>query len=219
MIAAREAISGRRDGERRQPMTKVLVLYYSSYGHVERMAQAVAEGARSVEGVDVAIKRVPELVPEDKARQAGIKLDQTAPIATVEELTDYDAIIFGAPTRFGNMASQMRNFLDQTGGVWVSGGLVGKVGSVFTSSATQHGGQESTILSTHITLLHQGMVIVGLPYSCKAQMTLDEISGGSPYGASTIAAGDGSRQPSENELGMARFQGEHVARIAAKLAA
>ncbi len=200
-------------------MTKVLVLYYSSYGHVERMAQAVAEGARSVEGVDVAIKRVPELVPEDKARQAGIKLDQTAPIATVEELTDYDAIIFGAPTRFGNMASQMRNFLDQTGGVWVSGGLVGKVGSVFTSSATQHGGQESTILSTHITLLHQGMVIVGLPYSCKAQMTLDEISGGSPYGASTIAAGDGSRQPSENELGMARFQGEHVARIAAKLAA
>lgn len=200
-------------------MTKVLVLYYSSYGHIERMAEAVAEGVRSVEGVDAVIKRVPELVPEDKARQAGIKLDQTAPIATVEELPDYDAIIFGAPTRFGNMASQMRNFLDQTGGVWASGGLIGKVGSVFTSSATQHGGQESTILSTHITLLHQGMVIVGLPYSCKAQMTLDEITGGSPYGASTIAAGDGSRQPSENELGMARFQGEHVARIAAKLAA
>lgn len=200
-------------------MTKILVLYYSSYGHIERMAQAVAEGARSVEGVDVVIKRVPELVPEDKARQAGIKLDQTAPIAMVEELPDYDAIIFGAPTRFGNMASQMRNFLDQTGGVWASGGLVGKVGSVFTSSNTQHGGQESTILSSHITLLHQGMVIVGLPYSCKAQMTMDEISGGSPYGASTIAGSDGSRQPSKNELGMARFQGEHVAPIAAKLAA
>jgi NAD(P)H dehydrogenase (quinone) len=200
-------------------MTKILILYYSSYGHIERMAQAVAEGARSLEGVDVTIKRVPELVPEDKARRAGIKLDQAAPIATVEDLPDYDAIIFGAPTRFGNMASQMRNFLDQTGGIWASGGLIGKVGSVFTSSATQHGGQESTILSTHITLLHQGMVIVGLPYSCKAQMTLDEITGGSPYGASTIAGGDGSRQPSENELGMARFQGEHVARIAAKLAA
>jgi NAD(P)H dehydrogenase (quinone) len=183
------------------------------------MAQAVAEGARSLEGVEVTIKRVPELVPEEKARRAGIKLDQAAPIATVEELPDYDAIIFGAPTRFGNMASQMRNFLDQTGDIWASGGLIGKVGSVFTSSATQHGGQESTILSTHITLLHQGMVIVGLPYSCKAQMTLDEITGGSPYGASTIAGGDGSRQPSENELGMARFQGEHVARIAAKLAA
>jgi NAD(P)H dehydrogenase (quinone) len=200
-------------------MTKILILYYSSYGHIERMAQAVAEGARSLEGVDVTIKRVPELVPEDKARRAGIKLDQAAPIATVEDLPDYDAIIFGAPTRFGNMASQMRNFLDQTGGIWASGGLIGKVGSVFTSSATQHGGQDSTILSTHITLLHQGMVIVGLPYSCKAQMTLDEITGGSPYGASTIAGGDGSRQPSENELGMARFQGEHVARIAAKLAA
>jgi NAD(P)H dehydrogenase (quinone) len=200
-------------------MTKILILYYSSYGHIERMAQAVAEGARSLEGVEVTIKRVPELVPEEKARRAGIKLDQAAPIATVEELPDYDAIIFGAPTRFGNMASQMRNFLDQTGGIWASGGLIGKVGSVFTSSATQHGGQESTILSTHITLLHQGMVIVGLPYSCKAQMTLDEITGGSPYGASTIAGGDGSRQPSENELGMARFQGEHVARIVAKLAA
>jgi NAD(P)H dehydrogenase (quinone) len=200
-------------------MTKILILYYSSYGHIERMAQAVAEGARSLEGVEVTIKRVPELVPEEKARRAGIKLDQAAPIATVEELPDYDAVIFGAPTRFGNMASQMRNFLDQTGGIWASGGLIGKVGSVFTSSATQHGGQESTILSTHITLLHQGMVIVGLPYSCKAQMTLDEITGGSPYGASTIAGGDGSRQPSENELGMARFQGEHVARIAAKLAA
>jgi NAD(P)H dehydrogenase (quinone) len=200
-------------------MTKILILYYSSYGHIERMAQAVAEGARSLEGVEVTIKRVPELVPEEKARRAGIKLDQAAPIATVEELPDYDAVIFGAPTRFGNMASQMRNFLDQTGGIWASGGLIGKVGSVFTSSATQHGGQDSTILSTHITLLHQGMVIVGLPYSCKAQMTLDEITGGSPYGASTIAGGDGSRQPSENELGMARFQGEHVARIAAKLAA
>lgn len=199
-------------------MTKVLVLYYSSYGHVERMAEAVADGARKVEGTEVTIKRVPELVPAEVARRSGIKLEQAAPVATPAELADYDAIIFGTPTRFGNMAAQMRNFLDQTGGLWLSGALVGKVGSVFVSTATQHGGQESTILSFHTTLLHQGMVIVGLPYSCQAQMTLDEISGGSPYGASTIAAGDGSRQPSENELGMARFQGEHVARIAQRLA-
>jgi len=200
------------------PMTKVLVLYYSSYGHIETMAQAVAEGVRDG-GAEVVIKRVPELVPEEVARKSGFKLDQTAPIATVGELPDYDAIILGVPTRFGNMAAQMKNFLDQTGGLWAQGKLIGKVGSVFTSTATQHGGQESTILSTQIVLLHQGMVIVGLPYSFQGQMTLSEITGGSPYGASTIAAGDGSRQPSENELAGARFQGKHVAGIAAKLAA
>jgi NAD(P)H dehydrogenase (quinone) len=200
-------------------MTKVLVLYYSSYGHVERMAQAVAEGARQVAGAEVVIKRVPELVPEEVARRSGMKLDQAAPIAHVEELTEYDAIVFGTPTRFGNMAAQMRNFLDQTGGLWMKGALIGKVGSVFASTATQHGGQETTITSFHATLLHQGMVIVGLPYSCRAQMTLDEISGGSPYGATTIAGSDGARLPTENELAMARFQGEHVARIAQKLTA
>ena len=198
-------------------MTKVLVLYYSSYGHLETMANAVAEGAKAVFGVQVNVKRVPELVPDDVAKKSGLQLDQAAPVATVDELADYDAIIFGAPTRFGMMAAQMRNFLDQTGGLWVKGALIGKVGSVFTSTATQHGGQESTILSFHTTLLHQGMVIVGLPYSNKTQMRMDEITGGSPYGASTIAGGDGSRQPSEGELSMARFQGEHVARIAAKL--
>ncbi|MCG8695025.1 MAG: NAD(P)H:quinone oxidoreductase, partial [Minwuiales bacterium] len=169
-------------------------------------------------GVEVVVKRVPDLVPEEVARKAGAKLDQAAPIATVDELADYDAIIFGTPTRFGNMASQMRNFLDRTGGLWQKGALIGKVGSVFASTATQHGGQETTITSFHTTLLHQGMVIVGLPYSAAGQMTLDEISGGSPYGATTIAAGDGSRQPSENELSLARFQGEHVAKIAQKLA-
>jgi NAD(P)H dehydrogenase (quinone) len=200
-------------------MTKILILYYSAYGHIEQMAKAVADGARKVAGVEVSLKRVPELSHEEEGKRAGRKLDQGVPVATVEELPGYDAIIFGTPTRFGNMAAPMRAFLDRTGGVWVADGLVGKVGSVFTSSATQHGGQESTILSFHITLLHHGMVIVGLPYTCTAQRTLDEITGGSPYGASTIAAGDGSRQPSENELGMARFQGEHVARIAAKLAA
>lgn len=198
-------------------MTKVLVLYYSSYGHIETMAQAVAEGAREA-GAEVVIKRVPELVPEEVARKSGFKLDQAAPIATVDELPDYDAIILGVPTRFGNMPAQMKNFLDQTGGLWFQGKLIGKVGSVFTSTATQHGGQESTILSTHTVLLHQGMVIVGLPYSFQGQMSLSEITGGSPYGASTIAAGDGSRQPSENELAGARFQGKHVAGIAAKLA-
>ena len=182
------------------------------------MANAVAEGAGAVDGVEAIVKRVPDLVPEDVARKSGAKLDQAAPIATVDELADYDAIVFGTPTRFGNMASQMRNFLDQTGGLWQKGALIGKVGSVFASTATQHGGQETTITSFHTTLLHQGMVIVGLPYSAAGQMTLDEISGGSPYGATTIAAGDGSRQPSENELGLARFQGEHVAKIAKKLA-
>jgi NAD(P)H dehydrogenase (quinone) len=167
----------------------------------------------------VTIKRVPELVPDEVAKQSGFKLDQKAPIAKPDELADYDAVIFGVPTRFGNMAAQMKNFLDQTGGLWMKGALVGKVGSVFASTATQHGGQETTITSFHTTLLHQGMVIVGLPYTCQDQMTLDEIAGGSPYGATTIAAGDGSRQPSEKELSMARFQGRHVAEIAAKLAA
>ena len=198
-------------------MAKILVLYYSSYGHIETMAQAVAEGARSA-GADVAIKRVPELVPEAQAKASHFKLDQAAPIATVDELANYDAIIFGVPTRFGNMAAQMKNFLDQTGGLWFTGKLVGKVGSVFASTATQHGGQESTILSTHTVLLHHGMVIVGLPYAWQGQTKVDEITGGSPYGATTIAGGDGSRQPSANELEGARFQGKHVAEIAAKLA-
>lgn len=197
-------------------MTKVLVLYYSSYGHIETMAKAVAEGARST-GADAVVKRVPELVPAEAAAKAGFKLDQEAPVASVDELADYDAIIFGTPTRFGNMAAQMRNFLDQTGGLWAKGALIGKVGSVFTSSATQHGGQESTILTFIPTLMHHGMVIVGLPYSFAGQTGVDEIKGGSPYGASTIAGADGSRLPSAVELEAARFQGRHVAEIAAKL--
>ena len=200
-------------------MAKVLVLYYSSYGHVEAMANAVAEGARGVAGTQVTVKRVPELVPDAVVRKSGMKTDQAAPVATPDELADYDAVIFGTPTRFGNMAAQMRNFLDQTGGLWAKGRLIGKVGSVFASTATQHGGQETTITSFHTTLLHHGMVIVGLPYSAAGQTTMDEITGGSPYGATTIAKGDGSRQPSANELDMARFQGRHVAEIAAKLAA
>ena len=199
-------------------MTKVLVLYYSSYGHIEQMAYAVAEGAREVAGVEVDVKRVPELVPEEVARQSHFKLDQPAPIAKVDDLPQYDAVIFGVPTRFGNMAAQMRNFLDQTGGLWMKGSLVGKVGSVFASSATQHGGNETTIITTIPTLLHLGFVVVGLPYSCQAQMGLDEIKGGSPYGATTIAGGQGERQPSEQEKGMARYQGRHVAEIAKKLA-
>jgi NAD(P)H dehydrogenase (quinone) len=198
-------------------MTRVLVLYYSSYGHIEQMAEAIAEGARET-GAEVAIKRVPELIPEEVARKSGFKVDQKAPIATVEELADYDALIVGVPTRFGNMAAQMKNFLDQTGGLWMGGKLIGKAAGVFTSTATQHGGQESTILSTHTVLLHLGYVIVGLPYSWAGQMGVKEVSGGSPYGASTIADGDGSRQPSANELAGARFQGKHVAQIAAKLA-
>jgi NAD(P)H dehydrogenase (quinone) len=198
-------------------MTKVLVLYYSSYGHIETMAGAVAEGAREA-GAEVVIKRVPETVPEEVAKASHFKLDQAAPIATVDELADYDAIIIGVPTRFGNMAAQMKTFLDQTGGLWFQGKLIGKVGSVFTSSATQHGGQESTILSTHTVLLHQGLVIVGLPYSFQGQMGVKEVTGCSPYGASTISDGDGSRQPSANELAGARFQGKHVAAIAGKLA-
>jgi NAD(P)H dehydrogenase (quinone) len=200
-------------------MTKILVLYYSSYGHVETMAEAVAEGARGVAGTEVTIKRVPELVPEEAARKAGMKLTQDAPLAEPKELAEYDAIIFGTPTRFGNMAAQMRNFLDQTGGLWMSGAMIGKVGSVFTSTGTQHGGQETTITSFHTTLLHLGMVIVGVPYSCQGLSNMDEISGGTPYGASTLAGNDGSRSPSENELAIARFQGRHVAETASKLAA
>jgi NAD(P)H dehydrogenase (quinone) len=194
-------------------MTKVLVLYYSSYGHIELVARAVAEGARTA-GADAAVKRVPELVPEEVARASYYKIDQSAPIATPDELADYDAIIIGTPTRFGNMAAQMKQFLDQTGGLWFQGKLIGKVGSVFTSTATQHGGQESTLLATMTVLLHHGMVIVGLPYAAKGQMRLDEITGGSPYGATTIAGGDGKRQPSENELELARFQGRHVTEVA-----
>jgi NAD(P)H dehydrogenase (quinone) len=198
-------------------MTAVLVLYYSSYGHIEQLAYAEAEGAREA-GADVTVKRVPELVPEEVAKKAGYKLDQPAPIAKVAELPNYDAIIFGTPTRFGNMTSQMKNFLDQAGSLWASGALVGKVASVFTSSNTQHGGQESTILTFHPVLLHLGMVIVGLPYAFQGQTTMAEIAGNSPYGASTIAGADGSRQPSQIELEGARYQGRHVAQLAAKLA-
>jgi NAD(P)H dehydrogenase (quinone) len=199
-------------------MAKVLVLYYSSYGHIETMAAAVADGVREA-GAEAVIKRVPELIPEAVARKSGIKFDQAAPVASVAELADYDAIIFGTPTRFGNMASQMRNFLDQTGGLWAKGALIGKVGSVFVSTGTQHGGQETTITSFHTTLFHHGMVVVGVPYSETRQTIISEITGGSPYGATTIAGGDGSRSPSDNELAIARFQGRHVATIAARLAA
>jgi NAD(P)H dehydrogenase (quinone) len=200
-------------------MAKVLVLYYSMYGHIETMTKAVADGARSVEGAEVTIKRVPDLMPEEVARKAGAKLDQAAPIATVDELPNYDAIIFGTPTRFGNMCAQMRNFLDQTGRLWLNGSLIGKVGSVFASTGTQHGGQETTITSFHTTLLHHGMIVVGVPYSCQEIMNMSEITGGSPYGASTLAGGDGSRQPSENEIKIARFQGAHVAKVAKKQSA
>ena len=196
-------------------MTRVLVLYYSSYGHIEAMALAVADGAAQA-GADVAVRRVPELVPEEVARRSGYKLDQPAPLATVAELPDYDAIIVGTPTRFGNMAAQMKSFIDRTGRLWSENKLVGKVGSVFTSSGSQHGGQELTILSVHVVLLHLGMVIVGLPYAFKGQMRMDEITGGSPYGASTLAEDGrgGDRQPSANELSGARFQGRHVAEVA-----
>jgi NAD(P)H dehydrogenase (quinone) len=197
-------------------MTKLLVLYYSMYGHIEIMAGAIAEGARSVEGVQVTVKRVPELMSEEVAKKYGAKLDQSAPIAAPDELPDYDAIIFGTPTRFGNMAAQMRNFLDQTGGLWIKGALVGKVASVFTSTGTG-GGNESTILTFVPTLLHQGMIYVGLPYSCPELTDISELKGGSPYGAATIAGPDGSRMPSAKELSMARFQGKHVAGIAARL--
>ena len=197
-------------------MPRILVLYYSSYGHVETMAYAVAEGARA-EGAEVVVKRVPELMPEEVAKAAFVKLDQEAPFAEPGELADYDAIIVGTPTRFGNMAAQMRNFWDQTGPLWGKAALLNKLGSVFTSTATQHGGQESTILSTQITMLHHGMIIVGLPYAYNTNSEMSEISGGTPYGASTLAGSDGSRQPSENELAGARHQGAHVARIAAQM--
>ncbi|WP_428697356.1 NAD(P)H:quinone oxidoreductase [Stappia sp.] len=199
-------------------MTRVLVLYYSSHGHVATMAQAVAEGVRET-GAEATLRRVPELVPEAVARKSGYVLDQEAPVASVAELAEHDAVIFGTPTRFGNMASQMKNFLDQAGGLWASDALVGKLGSVFTSTGSQHGGQESTILSTHVVLMHLGMVVAGLPYTFKGQMRMDEITGCSPYGASTLADdGDGGdRSPSANELAGARFQGAHVARLATDL--
>lgn len=198
-------------------MTRILVLYYSSYGHIEAMAAAVAQGARSA-GAEVAIKRVPELVPPEVMAKAGYK-PQTAPVASPGELPDYDAIVFGTPTRFGNMAAQMKNFLDQCGGVWAQDKLVGKIGSVFTSTGSQHGGQESTILATHVVLLHLGMLIAGLPYTFKGQNRMDEVTGGSPYGASTLAddGQGGDRSPSANELEAARFQGRHVAELAAAL--
>jgi NAD(P)H dehydrogenase (quinone) len=199
-------------------MAKILVLYYSMYGHIEQMADAVAEGVRSAGGsTTVDIKRVPETIPPDMAAQIGVKLDQKAPLATQDELPNYDAIIFGTPTRFGNMAGQMRQFLDMTGGLWMTGALVGKIGSVFASTATQHGGQETTITSFHSTLLHHGMVIVGVPYACAGLTNMEEISGGSPYGATTLAAANGSRQPSRNELDIARYQGKHVAEIAVRM--
>jgi NAD(P)H dehydrogenase (quinone) len=197
-------------------MTRLLVLYYSMYGHVETLAGAIAEGARGVDGVEVTVKHVPELMPEDVAKRAGAKLDQAAPVASPSELGDYDAIVFGTPTRFGNMAGQMRSFLDQTGGLWMKGALVGKVGSVFTSTGTG-GGNESTIISFVTTLMHHGMVYAGLPYSCPELADIREVKGGSPWGAATIAGPDGSRQPSEKELAQARFQGRHVAALAKKL--
>ena len=201
---------------------KILVVYYSMYGHIHRMAEAVAEGAKEVEGAEVEMCRVSETLPKEVLKVMGALEAQKAfaqvPVCTVDKLTEADAIIFGSPTRFGNMCGQMRQFLDATGKLWAESTLVGKVGSVFTSSNTQHGGQESTIISFHLTLLHLGMVIVGLPYSFQGQMRMDEITGGSPYGASTIAGGQGERMPSENELAAARFQGKHVAMIASKLA-
>ena len=197
-------------------MAKVLILYYSAYGHIETMAHAVAEGVRAG-GASVDIKRVPELVPEDVARKSHYKLDQPAPVATIAELADYDAIIVGTGTRFGRMASQMANFLDQAGGLWAKGALHGKVGAAFTSTATQHDGQETTLFSIITNLLHFGMVIVGLDYGFAGQMKLDEVTGGSPYGTTTIAGGDGSRQPTQNELDAARYQGRRVAETAIKL--
>ena len=199
-------------------MTNVLILYYSTYGHIETMAYAAAEGARAVPRTEVVVKRVPELMPPDLAAKAGAKLDQSAHLAEPLELGRYDAVLFGTPTRYGNMAAQMRNFLDRTGELWLKGSLIGKVGSVFCSTASQHGGQETTLTSFHLTLLHLGMVIVGLPYSASEQMRLDEITGGTPYGATTIAGGKGERQPSANELHLVRFQARHATAIAARLA-
>jgi len=202
-------------------ITKVQVIFYSSHGHVHQMAEAVAAGAREVPDTEVTLLQVAELVPDDILEKSGAKAARAAfstiPVAKVDQLADADAILFGTPTRFGNMCAQMRNFLDQTGGLWVKGALIGKVGGVFTSTATQHGGQESTVLSFHTTLLHQGMVIVGVPYSEQRQSTMDEITGGSPYGAATVCASDGSRQPSANELAIARFQGRHTTEVAAAL--
>lgn len=197
-------------------MTKLLVLYYSTYGHIETLSSAIAEGARSVPGVEVTVKRVPETMSPEVAKQYGAKLDQSAPVADPKELGNYDAIIFGTPTRFGNMAAQMRNFLDQTGSLWMKGALVGKVGSVFVSTGTG-GGNESTIMSFVTTLMHHGMVYVGLPYAAPELADVSEVKGGSPWGAGTIAGADGSRQPSAKELSLARFQGTHVAKIASKL--
>ncbi|BCG21919.1 NAD(P)H dehydrogenase (quinone) [Pseudomonas tohonis] len=197
-------------------MKKVLVLYYSMYGHIERLAEAVAEGARSVPGVEVTLKRVAETMPEDIARNAGAKLDQPAALASPQELADYDAILFGTPTRFGNMAGQMRTFLDQTGGLWAKGALVGKLGSVFTSTGTG-GGSETTITSFWNTLAHHGMLIVGLPYAAPELTDISEVRGGSPYGAATIAGADGSRTPTDKELALAKFQGAHVAKLAIRL--
>jgi NAD(P)H dehydrogenase (quinone) len=195
-------------------MTRILVLYYSSYGHIEQMAHAQAEGVRKVDGVDVVVKRVPELVPPEVAKSAGFRLDQPAPIAEPNELADYDAIIFGTPTRFGNMASQMRNFLDQTGGLWMKNALVGKFGSVFCSTASQHGGQETTITSFHTTLLHHGMLVIGLPYKFTELSAMDQVQGGTPYGASCVTgAGPDLRMPTERELLLCRYQGQHVAEI------
>jgi NAD(P)H dehydrogenase (quinone) len=198
-------------------MAKVLVLYYSTYGHIETLAKAVAEGARGVAGTEVTVKRVPELMPPEVARQAGAKLDREAPIATPLELGDYDAVIIGAPTRYGRMPGQMANFLDQTGALWMQGKLNGKIGSAFSSTATQHGGQETTLFSIITNLLHLGMVIVGLPYSAQGLMRMDEITGGTPYGATTLAGPKGDRQPSANEIELARFQGRHVAEITGAL--
>jgi len=199
-------------------LAKILVLYYSAYGHIERLAEEVAAGVRAA-GSEATVKRVPETVPEDIARKSGFKLDQKAPVAKVDDLTNYDAVIFGTPTRFGNMAGQMKNFIDQAGGLWMKGSLIGKVAGVFTSSATQHGGQESTILTFLPVLMHLGFVIAGLPYSFQGQMGHAEVMGNSPYGASTIAGGDGSRQPSKLDLEGARFQGKHIAEIASKISA
>lgn len=202
---------------------KVLVLYYSTYGHILKMAEAVAAGVGSVANAEAVLRRVPETLPEAVLEKMGAleaqKAQADVPVATVEDLASADAVIFGTPTRFGNMCGQMRQFLDATGQLWAEGTLVGKVGSVFTSTATQHGGQESTLLTFHVTLLHHGMVVVGLPYAFQGQMRIDEITGGSPYGASTIAGGSGERMPSDNELEAARFQGRHVAGIASKLTA
>ncbi|MEH3146193.1 MAG: NAD(P)H:quinone oxidoreductase [Methylobacterium frigidaeris] len=198
-------------------MPKILVLYYSSYGHIETMAGAIAEGARAA-GAEVAVKRVPETVPEEVARASHYKLDQPAPVATVEELPDYDAIVIGTGTRYGRMSSQMAAFLDRTGGLWAKGALNGKVGAAFTSTASQHGGQETTLFSIITNLLHFGMVVVGLPYSFQGQLGVDEVAGGAPYGATTIAGGDGARQPSATDLDGARYLGRHVAGITAKVA-